>query len=336
MGDCVDMAKEDKTENLLNRISNMHIFEKTATPPFPSKNFLLETTNFCNHKCIFCANSKMTRKRGFIDEKFAYRILGEAYALGMREVGFYATGEPLMNKNLEKYVKKAKEIGYSYTYLTTNGALMTRERANGLISAGIDSIKFSINAGTEKSYEKIHGHNDFQRVIENLKCMDSLRKKNNPHMKLFVSHIINKINIDEQNILYGLVKDYVDDILFVNVANQSGMMYEEVKHLTVEHNEHDFNITVPCFQVFNTVNISCEGYLTACCADFQNYLAVADLNEVSLENAWKSKEFCNLRNKHLNDSLQGTLCYNCVYNIDTPIKPIVTKYATMMEKGKDQ
>ena len=327
---------KDKNVNLCDRIDEMRSFEKSATPPFPTKNLLLETTNFCNHKCIFCANSKMTRKRGFINEELAYSVLEQAYSLGMREVGFYATGEPLMNKNLEKYVKKAKKTGYDYIYLTTNGALMTEERAVGLLEAGIDSVKFSINAGTEESYEKIHGHNNFHQVIDNLRRLDALRKINNPQMKLFVSYIINRINIDEQQTLKQLVGNYVDDILFVNVANQSGLMCEEVKRLTVEHDEHDFNITIPCFQAFHTVNVSYEGYLTACCADFQNYLAVADLNEVSLKDAWDSEAFCKLRDKHLTDSLEGTLCYNCAYNCKQSIAPLVSKYATIIEEGKNQ
>ena len=37
--------------------------------------------------------------------------------------------------------------------------------------------------------------------------------------------------------------------------------------------------------------LPCEGYLTACCVDYQNYLTIADLNLVSIGDAWKSKAF---------------------------------------------
>ena len=46
----------------------------------------------------------MTRKRKFIDSKIVEKVLKECYDLGTREVGFYATGEPLINKNLDKYI----------------------------------------------------------------------------------------------------------------------------------------------------------------------------------------------------------------------------------------
>ncbi len=133
-------------KGLKQRLCEYKNYEKDLILPIP-KNMLLEVTNACNHKCIFCANSKSTKRQRIIDDKFAYRILKEAYELGTREVGFYGTGEPLINNNLEKYIKYAKEIGYEYTYITTNGALLTEERMKKIVESGIDSIKFSFNAG---------------------------------------------------------------------------------------------------------------------------------------------------------------------------------------------
>lgn len=48
---------EDRISNILN---NKNFSEH---PAFPQKNLLIETTNYCNNKCLFCANRKMTRKK---------------------------------------------------------------------------------------------------------------------------------------------------------------------------------------------------------------------------------------------------------------------------------
>ena len=114
-------------------------------PPFPYTNFLIETSNACNHACIFCAHQKMKRKVSKIAPNFVYNILQQAYDLGTREVGFYATGEPFLVPELPDYIRKAKEIGYSYVYLTSNGSLATPERIRAVVDAGLDSIKFSIS-----------------------------------------------------------------------------------------------------------------------------------------------------------------------------------------------
>ena len=92
----------------------------SLTPPFPKSNFLMELSNACNHACIFCAHQKMQRKVGFMKKELAFDVLQQAYDLGTREVGFYATGEPFLIKDLHEYIKKAKEIGYTYVYLTAN------------------------------------------------------------------------------------------------------------------------------------------------------------------------------------------------------------------------
>ena len=65
-------------------------------PEFPYTNFLIETSNACNHSCIFCAHQKMKRPVGRIKPEFVESVLRQAYDLGTREVGFYATGEPFL------------------------------------------------------------------------------------------------------------------------------------------------------------------------------------------------------------------------------------------------
>ena len=59
-----------------------------------------------------------------------------------------------------------------------------------------------------------------------------------------------------------------------------------------------------CMVPFNRLHVTCEGFLTACCVDYQNYLTVADLNLVSVKEAWSSKEFVELRKKHLSGNLK--------------------------------
>ena len=82
------------------------------------------------------------------------------------QVGFYATGEPFILPDLADYIRNAKDIGYTYVYLTSNGALATPERVREVIDAGLDSIKFSINAPQKKLYKFIHGKDDFDTVLE--------------------------------------------------------------------------------------------------------------------------------------------------------------------------
>lgn len=321
---------------LQKRFAKLKDYKVELIPPFPKTHFLLEVTNYCNDRCKFCANSKMTRPRGFIEPEIVTKVFREAYDLGMREVGFYATGEPLMNKNIFAYIKEAKDIGYEYTYITTNGALLDEEACEKLIGAGLDSIKFSINAGTREHYKIIHGRDDFDRVIANLKYVSDYRRRNNLNFKLYISFVVTNLTVEDVNDFRAAFSELVDEIVFVPVGYQGGMMFENSQLLLSEKNLHDYNLNTGggggiqiCHLLFNGITVSCEGYLTACCVDFQNYLVIADLHHTTLKEAWESELFQDLRRRNIEDDLEGLMCYNCLHKKNAPIAPLTRKFATI-------
>ncbi len=107
-------------------------------------------------------------------------------------------------------------------------------------------------------------------------------------------------------------------------------MYEINKFLIIK-DEIEENKEM-CSLPFNKLHITSEGYLTACCADFQNYLVVANLNNCELKEAWNNEDFINLRKKHINGNLQNTLCYNCINNVNEKIYPIVENLSVGFKK----
>ncbi|ONI37593.1 hypothetical protein AN639_09615 [Candidatus Epulonipiscium fishelsonii] len=297
--------------------------------PKIDKYMLVEINNACNHTCIFCANRKMSRKKGFIDENFLKRILQEAYSLGVRCVGFYSTGEPFLNTNLCLYISYAKEIGYEYVYLNTNGKLATVENIEKCVEAGLDSLKYSINAANSSTYKFIHGKDDFDEVINNLKQVHKYRIENNKPLKLYTSTILTKYTIDDEEKLKNLLQEYVDEMMFYKVRNASGLITEVMEDLQID--EPDTKKEFECKLPFNTIHITWEGYLTACCGDFNNYVAIEDLNKMSLSDAWNSERYVNFRKRLLNKDLENTMCYNCFNNSSKRFEPINSDLATLIE-----
>ena len=317
---------------LMNKIMSGQNGLEMLEPPFP-KNMLLEISNMCNHDCIFCAHSKSTRQLGRINKSFAEKILQDAYNAGTREVGFYCCGEPLIDVNLEHYISFAKKIGYEYTYITTNGALLDEGRMISLVSAGIDSIKFSINAANRDTYLLIHGKDDFDAVCENLKRLYTYRDTLKRKFKLFISCILTKFTIDEKKQFEDLFGEYCDEIEFFHCVNQGGVMPEIEKLLTIDGTKTDGAGlgNGKCYLPFNKLHVSYEGYLTICCTDFQNYLAVADLNKESIEDAWRNEQIKEIRRKFLTGEYGTLLCRNCLENKVCSTKPVLDELATSVD-----
>jgi wyosine [tRNA(Phe)-imidazoG37] synthetase (radical SAM superfamily) len=280
-------------------------------PKFP-RNVLIELANYCNHWCLMCAYKKSTRKRRQIDQRFFEVIIREAYSLGAREIGLYSGAEPLMCTNLERHIREAVRVGYEYVYLTTNG--ITREkRIQNIIDSGINSLKFSINGGDRETYRLVHGRDHFEIAINNLKFAAAYRESLGLKFYLSASFVQLKENSASLAEWKKLIEPLVDEIYIVQATNQSG----QVPDLPASKNPYNI-----CPYPFNQLHISAEGYLRLCCCDYQNFLAVCDLNEKSLLEAWESDLAVSARRALMNERPEGLLCHDCLTGLTSDIKPL--------------
>ena len=306
------------------------------TPPFPS-NLMVELSNACNHACIFCANPKMTRTRRRIDSELLGSILVQARKLGTTKVGFYTTGDPFAHTGLEDFIGQAKDLDYEYTYISTNGSLATPERITAAVDAGLDSAKFSINAGSRQTYRLIHGRDDWDTVVANLRFLLAYREKLRRELRVGITYVVtdqNRHECEDFRIRFGPL---VDDICFSECGHQSGYMHENGDSVAAECTA--IPEKTPCWMLFSRAHVTCEGYLTLCCVDYQNYLAVADLNGVGLKEAWESALFKEMRKRHLRNDVKGTLCWNCIHDGNGPVEPLdpclATRFAFSTASGEN-
>lgn len=277
----------------------------------------------------------MQRKIGKIENHIMLKLMNDAYELGVREVGFYTTGDPLVHKDLELFTVEAKKIGFTYTYISTNGGGGGVSRFKDIVDAGMDSIKFSINAGTRESYKLIHGRDQFDRVLENLRFVSEYRKNIGRPLSLFVTYVVTKQTEHEKNDFLKLVEPLVDEVLFYPCDSQQGQMLAAGPLLGFQGQPFmKSNETAICPMPFNRLHVTYEGYLTLCCVDYQNYLAVADLKTMSLKDAWYSSNYVKARKAHLDQKLEGTLCGNCWYGKMDKIEPLVRDYASLIDFDK--
>ena len=278
-------------------------------PPFP-KVIQVETTNICNHGCVFCAYTKMERPKRHINKEVFIRIVKECYELGSREIGLFSGAEPMTCKWLDEYVKLCKDIGYKYAYISTNGSVGNTSRYLKVIDSGLDSIKFSVNGGNREIYKKVHGKDDFDKVIENIIAINKYRKKNNLNLWMGVSFVATPDTEHSFENIKNILSDTVDEIVMYHANNQSGQV--------------DFPLPMmkDCNLPFSKAHFTAEGYIRACCNDYENFLAVEDITKMKIIDAWNSLLFRELRRKHLNDQLDGTLCGKCIRNCKGKIEPI--------------
>lgn len=276
-------------------------------PSFP-RNMIVEPSGGCNHRCIFCSRRYGGKnKKGLLSLGLIEKILRQAYALGTREVGFYLCGEPLLHPDLCKMVAIARDLGYEYRYITTNGSLVIPKKLDLLIKSGLSSIKFSINAGSREEYCKVHGVDDFNKVISNFEYAVSKRDK----IKVMVSSVFTPETQKNIGLLSRKYKDMLDGFFMSRVEPRP-------QDNGIRANEE----MIPCRVVFNRFHVTADGFFTACCIDVDNDLVLADLNKVSVSTAWKSAKARKLRSLHMLKKTDNTLCGRCQYGGKHPYKSL--------------
>jgi pyruvate-formate lyase-activating enzyme len=303
---------------------------------FP-RNSLVEVTNACNHACVFCHNPFMHRKTGLLDPEVFQRFIVEAQSLGLEEVGLYSTGEPFVAKKLDWYVGCAKDAGVKRVYVTTNGALATLDRVQQCVLRGLDSIKFSINAATRESYHLTHGRDEFDLVYANVREIYEWKSSNGISLQLLGSFIYTKATEHEIELHRKIFSPFFSDIFYSQAQSQGGRTEGNIEGL-VEVTQHpDLNQVQPCEMLWNRIHLTCEGYLTACCVDYEHDLTYANYAAgISLAEMWNSERIQALRTRHLERRLDGLICKNCLLGGRDPYSPLSDLRGQFGRKGKFQ
>lgn len=292
---------------------------------------IFEPVNACNHRCTFCGLVSATRKRALLSLELTKSLLKQAYAMGVRSAGFYGCGEPFLDQYLAERIRFAVERGYTYTYVTTNGGVADHDSLKRVLDAGLSSLKFSINAGTPRSYLTVHGRDDFEKVLDNLRfAAEYNAERLNGKLILSVSSVNSIYSEGETDVLRALVEPYVNELVIYGMNDQSGYRNNRKIVGSVESRRRK----APCAMVFNRIHIKAEGYLSACCEDYMNYLVVADLGKTKLEDAWNSSLFVELRRRHLEGTLKGTMCHYCLTGEASDISPLDEKLCTPFDLKK--
>jgi MoaA/NifB/PqqE/SkfB family radical SAM enzyme len=301
----------------ITKIDPQHLGTDIPAP----KSVKIELTGRCNFSCAFCARGQNLRDVEDIDRVFFERILKEMRTEGVEEIGLFYLGESFMVPWLPDAIKYAKDIGFPYVFLTTNGSLATPKNVEACMKAGLDSLKFSYNYADGDQLKEIARVKTsyFDKIVSNMKSAHKIREEGNYKCGLYASYI--EYDGDQQERMLEAVEDirpFMDEVYALPLYNQASLV-------TKEEQERGWSYTagnrgrldalrdpLPCWSVFTEGHITFDGKLSACCFDHNDNLTMGDLNTTSFMDAWNSLKFQQLRASHLRKDITGTACENCV------------------------
>jgi len=252
------------------------------------------------------------------------RITKEMIDAGVQEIGIFYLGETLMAPELAveavEYLKQ--ELKCPYVFLTTNGSLATPKAIEGLMSAGLDSLKFSMNNADEEQFKDITQVKGklFHDAMLYLKSTKAIRDAKGYKTKVYASSIM--YDGEQQKKMEALVKEhiepYVDEHYWLPLYSMGAVATQREEELGFKPTAGNMGrigglvSPLPCWSAFTEGHVRADGKFSLCCFDADGRFQVGDLNTQSFKEVWHGKEFERVRRAHLDKDVTGTVCEDCV------------------------
>lgn len=261
----------------------------------------------CNYRCRMCVFSlpKEEKERyGNPAKRLTFevfkKIIDEGVILGLSSVGFNGLNEPLLEKDLIKWIKYARKKQVLDIMFNTNGLLLTDSISEELIRSGLTRIMVSIDAATEKTYRITRPAGDYFKVIKNVENFIKIRnglKKKLPILR--VSFVKMKSNIHELDRFIRMWKDKVDFFSIQSYGNPllpGERYYEDFDKHHLEKNTRTINFKCP--QPWVRLMVRHNGDINPCCGIQGPKLVFGNVYRDNIKDVWNSKKMQFLRSIH--------------------------------------
>jgi len=245
------------------------------------------------------------------------RLVVDMHAAGVQEVGVFYLGESFLCDWLPDAIKFAKDTGFKYVFLTTNGSIATPERVDACMKAGLDSLKFSLNYADAEQFAEVAGVKAafFDMIEAHVISASKARARGGYSCNLAGSYIAyDGVQGERMRKYIARVAPWLDEVYALPLYNQAALVDNpEWKFVQGNRGRADaLRDPLPCWSIFTEGHISFDGRLSACCFDHDHRFTMGDLTVTPFMGAWNSEKFQALRVAHLAKNVEGTICEKCV------------------------
>ncbi len=268
----------------------------------------IETTNFCNARCIMCAYPFMKRKKGFMEEKLYKKIIDEVKEKEFDILLLSGFGEPLLDKRLPRFIQYAKDKGIKKIGIVTNASLLTKKNAKILEDGGLDELHISIDGATKEVYEKIRVGLSFEKVVENIENLKDLKKT-----RVFLKMVLIKENKGEVKKFIHRFKNVADKIVVRQAQDWVGTVEVHPEGYT-PHVEAPKEYYPPCYYLWTSISIYWDGKVPLCCLDYDAKVILGNVYYSSIQQIWNGEKLLRIRELHIKGKRKAVpLCKECGY-----------------------
>ena len=293
--------------HLVDRVK-FRLFPKLGiVPRFPT-HLDIEIASACQMRCPMCYTTYMPEeKKGVMKWELFTSLVDQAVRNGVYSIKLSWRGEPLLNKRAIDMVRYAKQAGLKEVAFLSNAELLTADKAEALVDAGLDWISISAD-GVGDIYNEIRFPAIFEQTIERVRHMKAYRdSKGLTRPLLRVQSIMSAVenNPDEFRSAWEGVVDRINIIA------------DEIRDFEDKNLEWDTYFV--CAKPWQRLTIAYDGNVHQCISDYAGKKILGDTNRRSLYDIWHGPEATEVRNafrqhRYIKDN---PACRYCSYGLKT-------------------
>jgi len=293
----------------------------------------IEPTNVCNFKCKICPVSldsyeeKADGLHSLSLEDFEL-IKNELKTLPkLKSLNFFMMGEPLVNKNLSKFIKSATENDLSEWYMvSSNGALLSDEKYQNLCESGLDFLRISVFGSDEQSHANVtQSKIKLERVRDNLKKFQDYKKTNGFNSPRTMAKLIDTEDKSRNKKFLDLFDGVGDETIIEPLTNWNdpleGSLSEHYSSSSEKkdgsylmNTDHYKNKKKTCSYVFYSLVIHSDLKVSICCVDWEKKTLIGDLKKEKLIDIWNGEKLKEIQLLHIRKQKDKiNVCKNCSY-----------------------
>ena len=236
----------------------------------------IETIIGCDADCPFCPQKKIDRKPVIMPEAIWKKIVDDTRGLGITYRPFLQN-EALLDKRLPRIVAYIKEDQTARAEINTNGSLLDEKRGALLIDAGIDLVRFSIDAFSAETFAQCRVGLDYQTVVDNINRFVVMARERGGGVVTEVRMIDMDANRHEQ-------RDFID--YWSERADRASIV-------PLYHWPWDDGVEAvrkPCIKMREEMFFYSDGRAVLCCWDIAGRAVIGDVTKERVLDIWNGAE----------------------------------------------
>ncbi|MDS0524602.1 radical SAM protein [Clostridium sp. SHJSY1] len=284
------------------------------------KKVYIEITNICNLSCSFCPKTNRVKKFLSIEE---FKMILNEIKPYTKFIYFHLMGEPLLNPNLEEFLKLSYEEGFKVN-ITTNGTLIPKVYDILLKSKGLRQVNISLHS-FEANDKEVSFNEYFKGILEFIKeanmntdiiCSMRLWNMDSSILSIKGENNLNIDIIEKISQELGYTGDLKENLYRDNKVKIKDRVYLNGAEKFQWPNMHAefFGDIGFCHGLRDHFGILVDGTVVPCCLDGEGHIPLGNIYSKTLKDILE----CD-RARKIYDGFSGRkrveeLCMRCGYS----------------------